>query len=112
MWIAGFAIFEALYYDEIMDKKSKIIISLFFGIAVVSVILTYYKIMIKKDYLISAETGCDPETDKCFARTCDPKIDETCSGDPNERVFYYKIVNKNYGKMLVAQLVPFIGTFF
>lgn len=58
-----------------------------------SVAFTYYRIMIKKDYLISAETGCDPYSEKCFIYVCDPKTEE-CSGDPEEDIFYYKIIKR------------------
>lgn len=65
-----------------------------FGLLILgSVAFTYYRIMIKKDYLISAQADCDPYTEKCFIYNCDPK-EEECTGDPEEDVWYYKIVKR------------------
>ncbi len=50
-----------------------------------SVGVTFYKIVIQKNYQIVAEASCDPETEKCFSY-----IDEE-SGE----VSYYKLISKN-----------------
>lgn len=83
-----------------MDKKSKIFLALFFLAIFISVGVTYYKIIIKRDYIVEAQTDCDPETEKCFVWECDPNsnIDgEKCVGDPEKDIWYYKIISKNAG---------------
>jgi len=78
-----------------MDKKSKIFFLVFSLLIAVSVAVTFWRIMIKRDYIISAEQDCDPTKETCFVRTCDPAEDEECSKDPKERTSYYKIIKKN-----------------
>jgi hypothetical protein len=76
-----------------MDKKSKILIALFFAIVLISASFTYYKIVIKQDFIISGEADCDPNIERCFARPCGE--DNECR-DPTAKFSYYKIVNKNF----------------
>ncbi|MBU2028426.1 hypothetical protein KJ761_00865 [Patescibacteria group bacterium] len=95
-----------------MDKKSppkadqpradKILWIVFFLLIVGSVAFTYYRVMIKKDYLISSEVDCDPYTEKCFIWNCDPESDvegEACIGDPEMDIWYYKIVERNASRI-------------
>ena len=86
-----------------MDKKSKIFFLVFFLLIVGSVAVTYWRIMVKRDYIISAQTECDPAAENCFVYECDPEDpeDPECATLPEEeRVSYYKIINKN------AQNIP------
>jgi len=84
-----------------MDKKSKIFFLVFFLLIVGSVAVTYWRIMVKRDYIISAQQECDPTTEACFVSSCDPESDEECAATPEEeRTTYYKIINKN------AQNIP------
>jgi len=79
-----------------MDKKSKIFFLVFFALILGSVAVTYYRIMIKRDYIISAQQECDPVTEACFVSACDPESDEECAATPEEeRTTYYKIIKKN-----------------
>ena len=59
-----------------------------------SVAFTYYRIVVKKNYLISAEADCDPTIEKCFVYVCDPAAGEECTGDPEEDTSYYKIIKR------------------
>ena len=80
-----------------MDKKSKILISVFFILILISAAVTYYRTIIKKDYIISAQADCDPSVDKCFIWKCDPTAtDETlkCTGDPEKDTWYYQIAKR------------------
>jgi hypothetical protein len=86
-----------------MDKKSKIFLAVFFFLIIASVGVTFWRIYIKKDYIVQAQTDCDPTTEKCFVWQCDPKSTvegEACTGDPDKDTWYYKIVKKN------ASLIP------
>lgn len=81
-----------------MDKKSKILFALI-GLAIaISVGVTYWRIMIKKDYIISSQVDCDPTIEKCFIWQCDPSLakgeEDACTGDPEEDSWYYKIANR------------------
>jgi len=83
-----------------MDKDKKTIILnrvfyfiLFFAI-ISSAFLTYTRIVVNKDYQISAEVSCDPTLEQCFEWKCDPVEDSTCPENPDERISYYKIISK------------------
>jgi hypothetical protein len=79
-----------------MDKKSKIFFLVFFLLIIGSVGVTYWRIMINRDYIISASQECDPATEACFVSSCDPESDEECAATPEEeRTSYYKIIKKN-----------------
>lgn len=84
-----------------MDKKSKILLAIFVVLIAISTIITYYKIMIKRDYMIEAQIDCDPETESCFIYKCDPEQEE-CTGNPEEDTSYYKIINKNASRVSVC----------
>jgi hypothetical protein len=85
-----------------MDRKSKILLAVFFLLIAGSVAFTYYRIMVKKDYLISSQIDCDPYTEKCFIWNCDPNSTapgEACTGDPEVDVWYYKIAKRNASRI-------------
>lgn len=66
-----------------------------FGLLIAaSVGVTFWRIMIKKDYIIEAEADCDPTLETCFVYECDPEAEE-CTGDPTEDISYYKILRRN-----------------
>ena len=86
-----------------MDKKTKIFFIAFALLIFGSVVFTYYRIMIKKDYVVEGQADCDPAAARCFVWECDPASTvegEACTGDPESDVWYYKIVRRN------ASLVP------
>jgi len=84
-----------------MDKKSIILFVLLFATVAVFVALTYYRVMVRRDYIVSVEVDCDPAVEQCFVAVCDPAEDETCSENPDEQTYYYKIINKN-----VRNIIP------
>lgn len=85
---------ESEGYTSDKNKKANLIFFIIFGLLILgSVAFTYYRIMIERDYLISAETDCDPTSEKCFIYICDPKT-EGCTGDPEEDTWYYKIIKR------------------
>lgn len=79
-----------------MDKKSKILILVFVLLILGSIGATYYRIFIKKDYVISSEIDCDPTVENCYLWECDPAVDGegVCTGDPDDDIWYYKILNR------------------
>jgi len=85
-----------------MDKKSKILIAVFLVLIAISVGVTYWRIMIQKDYVVEAQTDCDPYEEECFLWECDPESTvegEACTGDPEEDSWYFKVVRRNASKI-------------
>lgn len=85
-----------------MDKKTKIFFLVFFLLIIGSVAFTYYRIMVKKDYIIEGQTDCDPYTEKCFIWECDPDSTvegEACTGDSETDIWYYKIARRNASRI-------------
>ncbi len=65
--------------------------------------MTYWRIMIKKDYVVETQVDCDPETEACFIWECDSESTvegEACTGDPETDIWYYKIARRN------ASMIP------
>lgn len=65
------------------------------GLAIIlSVGATYWRTMVKKDYIISSQVDCDPATEKCFIWKCNTALMEggegACTGNEDEDIWYYK----------------------
>mgnify|MGYP001194537860 CR=1 FL=1 len=75
-----------------MEKKEKILTIIFFSAIVLSILTSFLKFFVFKNYLIKFETGCDPAIESCFVSECDPEEDEECV--PGEEKSYYKLVEK------------------
>lgn len=85
-----------------MDKKSKVLLWVFALLIVASVGVTYWRIMIKKDYVIEAQVDCDPYVDECFVWECDPESTvegEACTGDPESDIWYFNVARRNASKI-------------
>lgn len=81
-----------------MDKKSKILFIIIGLLIAGSVAVTYWRIMVKKDYIIEAQADCDPYSEACFIWKCDPSSTEkgeACTGDPEADIWQYKIARRN-----------------
>ena len=81
-----------------MDKKSKILLWVFFSLILVSIALSFYRYMIKKDYVISAEAACDPKAQKCYVRNCEEDKEGTGCDTLTEgqKSYYYTMIERNY----------------
>jgi hypothetical protein len=80
-----------------MDKKNKLFFIVFFLVLFGSIGATYYRTMIKRDYMISAQIDCDPYVEKCFIWECDPISTvegEACTGEAENDIWYYQIVER------------------
>lgn len=85
-----------------MDRKSKIFFIVLGLLIAVSVGVTYWRIMVKKDYIVEGQADCDPTVDKCFVWKCDPKSDvegEKCTGDPESDIWYFQVARRNAAKI-------------
>lgn len=71
-------------------KKLSIFVSLLIAVMVVAAIYNYYRIIIKKDYLILIPIACEPETEDCFEDQCLKNEQEGCYNN----LLYYKILQK------------------
>ena len=81
-----------------LDKKSKILFVIIGLLIVGSVAVTFWRYMVKRDYIVQAQTDCDPESEACFVWECDPESTEegyACTGDPEEDIWYYKTIIRN-----------------
>lgn len=72
-----------------MDKKS-IIVMLPLFVLVIAAAYNYHRIVIKKDYIISAAISCDPEAEDCYKNKCVLEKSEDCLGT----LEYYKVIKK------------------
>jgi len=80
-----------------MDKKSKILIWIVIILILGSIGATYWRIFVKKDYIVSSQIDCDPYAEQCFIWECDPASQvegEACTGDPEADIWYYKIAER------------------
>lgn len=85
-----------------MDKKSKIFFIIFGLLIAVMVGATYWRIMVKKDYVVEAQTDCDPYVEQCFLWECDPESDvdgEKCTGNPEEDSWYFQVIKRNASRI-------------
>ena len=85
-----------------MDKKSKILIGVFVVLILASVGATYWRIMVKKDYIIEAQTDCDPYVDVCFVWECDPESTvegEVCTENPEDNIWYFQVIRRKAFKI-------------
>jgi hypothetical protein len=85
-----------------MDTKTKIFWFMMTLLIIVSLALTAYRYLIKKDYIIQAEVDCDPYSEACFVWNCDPESQEEgekCTGNSEDDIWYYKIINKNASRI-------------
>lgn len=81
-----------------LDRKSKILFIVLGILIVGSVAATYWRYMVKRDYIIEAQIDCDPETENCFIWRCDPmslEEGEKCTGVADNDTWYYKILRRN-----------------
>lgn len=86
-----------------MDIKTKIFWWTMGVLLVASFGATFYRYMIKKDYIVQAQVDCDPYAEACFVWNCDPESDEEgemCTGDPEEDMWYFKVINKNASQIV------------
>ena len=82
-----------------MDKKSKIFFLVLILCIAGSVWFTYYRIVMRQDYIVESQADCDPTSEKCFVYLCDPST-ENCTGDVDADTSYYKLSRRK------ANMIP------
>ena len=67
--------------------------------------VTYWQIMIRKNFIVEMQTDCDPYTQNCFIWKCDPNSSvegEACTGDAEKDIWYYNIIKRNVSRIPVC----------
>ena len=83
--------------EAVQTRSEKIFFLVFILLIVGSIGVTYWKIMVKRDYVIVAQADCDPYEEECFVHICDPSPDadgEWCTGDPEEDTWFTKNISR------------------
>lgn len=81
-----------------LDRKSKILFIILGLLIIGSIVATYWRYMVQRDYIIQSQIDCDPETQNCFIWQCDPmslEEGEACTGVPDNDIWYYKNFSRN-----------------
>lgn len=72
--------------DQIQNtKRQRLVVVLFSLLIVVIFIVTWARVYVRGDYMLSSEVECDPAEESCFVRLCE----EDC--DPEAMQEFYKI---------------------
>lgn len=87
---------ESVQVEENREKiRSRWFFVVFFSMIFLSISATFYRVFIARDYFVTLETPCSPETQSCFARDICDTEDQACSdGDTPTGTSYYKIVER------------------
>lgn len=83
--------------EAVRPRAEKMFLLVFVLLIAGSIGVTYWKIMVKRDYVIMAQADCDPYEEKCFVHICDPDPaadGEWCTGDPEEDTWYTKNIRR------------------
>ena len=81
---------------------NKIFYTILILLIIASVGVTFWRIVIVKDYQIEAEVSCDPATESCFhyeGVTCDISDIECVP----EEAYDYKLISKNAGTIYACE---------
>ena len=88
---------------DTIEKKSSLGNKIFYTILILLIIasvgVTFWRIVIVKDYQIEAEVSCDPAVESCFYYQpveCD-LMDYECLSQTPEEAYDYKMISKNAG---------------
>ena len=71
-----------------MLNKNTIIFCVLLLFVAVSISAKYYKFAIAKDFYVSSELNCDPETEACFIWDCN-LTDAACDQTPYKYIWKY-----------------------
>lgn len=84
-----------------MRNYSKILGFGLFVFFVLSLLFSFYKFYVVRDYMVYGHAECDPTVSVCFVYECDPESEE-CSENPEENVEYYTLIEKNASQIPVC----------
>jgi hypothetical protein len=75
----------------LMKKKPDIFLIVMLSSLVFSILFTFGRYVIFRDYLIQLGVHCDPSEESCFVQSCD---EGECLSDNEAGVWYYKLLTK------------------
>jgi hypothetical protein len=75
----------------IAKKKPDIFFVVMISALIFSILFTFGRYVVFRDYWVQLGVHCDPSRESCFVQSCD---EGDCLGDNEEDVWYYKIVTK------------------
>lgn len=83
-----------------MEKNIKYLF-IITGIIVVGAMgYSFYETIIAKETIVLSGASCDPETEgPCYIWVCEPSWWDECSGDPEEDIWTYKMIQKRAADM-------------
>ena len=84
---------------------NKIFYTILISLIVASVGVTFWRIIIQKDYQIIAEVSCDPATEACYHYEPEPCADDDldCQSLPPEEAYDYKMISKNAANIYICE---------
>ncbi|OHA47554.1 MAG: hypothetical protein A2541_02175 [Candidatus Taylorbacteria bacterium RIFOXYD2_FULL_36_9] len=87
------------------EKKKNFWFFTVLGILILaSVVTTFVRYYVLKDYQIIAQVSCDPNIELCFQVECDNTVDDSCLvNSDNESVTYYKIISKRASNIALCE---------
>ncbi|KKQ40844.1 MAG: hypothetical protein US58_C0012G0053 [Candidatus Magasanikbacteria bacterium GW2011_GWA2_37_8] len=77
-----------------MNKKISVVGIFFVTVVMISAGLVFYHCFVLEDYYVRNTVECDPLTESCFVNACNPVDDAVCPKDEQERINYYKFIEK------------------
>ncbi len=89
--------------EQKSSKPNNIFYIVVFILLLISTGITFYKIVIKKDYQIIDKVSCDPRVEKCFKIVCDSATDDTCPVNIEEQTTYYRNISKSASSILSCE---------
>jgi len=102
-------LFLTLIYNilmETVDNKTKFANRIFYVILILliaaSVGITFWKIVIQKDYQIVAEVSCDPTTEACYRYEPEPCTEGDLECVPEE-AYDYKMISKKAAEIYACE---------
>ncbi len=91
---------------ETIDNKTKIANRIFYTILILlilaSVGVTFWKIVIQKDYQIVAEVSCDSTIEACYRYEPEPCVEGDSECIPEE-AYDYKMISKNAANIYACE---------
>lgn len=96
-----------------MNKNIKLIFIITAVVMLGCIGYSAYETFIKKDLLVKSEASCDPATEgPCYVWICEPNWWTECTGDPEEDIWVYKIIEKKAYDMPACEPVVKTEGFF
>ena len=82
-----------------MDNKTKIFWVVVLLTFIGSIGFSYWRFVVKRDFVVFMHTECDPFVERCFVERCDPAAEGEdewpCVGNEDEDVSFFKIQKRN-----------------